>query len=92
LQMVPLETCLEQVTLVEQESLRRLTLLEGAFAERLRLACEESAAVTARPLLVDISALKAERAVLVRQRNVSRCVAGVAAIVAVAAVVWGLTH
>ena len=67
-------------------------VLQPEVREEIRATAEQAAAVTARPLLVDIAGLRAERAVLVRQRNVSRCIAGVAAIVAVVAVVWGIAH
>lgn len=52
--MVPLQTCLDELTQQEQLFQQTLNQLESAFAVRLRSTAEQAAADAARPLLVVI--------------------------------------
>ena len=67
-------------------------VLQPEVREEIRATAEQAAAVAVRPLLVDIAGLKAERSVLVRQRNTGWCLAVAAALAALAAVVWGIAR
>ena len=75
--MVPLQTCLDELTLFEtlaHEQVTQLTTLfqeqvtklENAYAERVRTVAVEAAAGAARPLLVELAGVKAEGAVYKR--------------------------
>lgn len=55
--MVPLERCEAELTLQEQKFQQILTQLENDFAERLLT----TAAETAKPLLIQIAGVRAER-------------------------------
>lgn len=70
--MVPLSLCEEQLTLLEQTAQQelaqqesewqaRLTRLASDYEQRLRRAVEAAAADTARPLMVELAGVRAER-------------------------------
>lgn len=85
--MVPLERCEAELTLQEQKFQQILTRLETDCAERLLT----TAAETARPLLIQLAGVRAERdvaleAVKAGQGRVWR----VSAVVGVAGVILGL--
>jgi len=60
-QMVPLQTCLDELTALEAKCTEQLTQLENDCAERLRQACEQAAADALRPALVELAGVRAER-------------------------------
>ena len=85
--MVPLERCEAELTLLEQKCLEQLTQLENDCAQRLLT----TAAETARPLLIQIAGLKAERDVALQAAKVARGrVWWVSAVSLVAGVLLGL--
>lgn len=60
-QMVPLQAALDAVTSVEQACTLRLTQLETHYEALLLTTAEEAAAAAARPLLVELAGVRAER-------------------------------
>ena len=58
---VPLQTCLDELTALEQSCQEKLKQLASDYEEQLRRAVERAAAEAARPLLIEIAGLRAER-------------------------------
>lgn len=79
--MVPLALCEKELRALETKSIEQLTKLSTDFEVRLREAVTGAAADTARPLMVEIAGLKAERDYwqkeAVRRGRVGCVVAGV---------------
>lgn len=71
---VPLQTCLDELTRLEQKSIEQVTRLESDFAERLRLAVTVAAAEAVKPLLVELSGVTAERDAALLSRGIWRVV------------------
>jgi len=82
-QMVPLETCLSELTKLEQTAREqvaeltkrydeRLTRLATDYETRLREAVVQAAAEAAKPLLAELAAAKAERDVAVANYHAAR--------------------
>jgi len=70
--MLPLRICEEELTKLEQKSIAQLTQQESDFAARLRVAVTEAAADAARPLLVELAGVRAERDAWARQVRAAR--------------------
>lgn len=88
-EMVPLATCLEELKKLETLSDELLTKQSADFETRLRQAVLEASADTARPLLVEIAGLRAERDYYKRFRWLYTLI-GLSAGVAAGAILTGI--